>query len=237
MFLGPCSFHLGCLVDIEDALDAAERNVSMSQVGLLRPGRLLYAPSPLPPVLPLCLRQLGPHTLLLPLFVWTFGILVNTRMARSWSATSPGQHALQSSAERLVSMMPATVVCTLVQTPPLCSLTKRSIWQAVAWLRSCVLTACLASPTTFNIDCNSLVYGACRRDSLWTRLCAVPLLLLRSSGRYLYRPQASHDPGDVAAARFVGVNRAAVDFHTAPTRRTRKSPLSRHQSQRRRCNC
>ena len=40
------------------------------------------------------------------------------------------------------------------------------------------------------------------------------LLLLRSSGRYLYRPQASHDPGDVAAARFVGVNRAAVDFHT-----------------------
>ena len=40
------------------------------------------------------------------------------------------------------------------------------------------------------------------------------LLLLHSSGRYLYRPQATHDPGDVAAARFVGVDRAAVDFHT-----------------------
>ncbi|CAE7562314.1 unnamed protein product [Symbiodinium sp. CCMP2592] len=40
------------------------------------------------------------------------------------------------------------------------------------------------------------------------------LLLLHSSGRYLYRPQATHDPGDVSAARFVGVDRAAVDFHT-----------------------
>ena len=40
------------------------------------------------------------------------------------------------------------------------------------------------------------------------------LLLLHSSGRYLYRPQATHDPGDVAAARFVGVDLAAVDFHT-----------------------
>ena len=40
------------------------------------------------------------------------------------------------------------------------------------------------------------------------------LLLLHSSGRYLYRPQATHDPRDVAAARFVGVDRASVDFHT-----------------------
>ncbi|CAE7824168.1 CFDP2 [Symbiodinium sp. CCMP2592] len=39
------------------------------------------------------------------------------------------------------------------------------------------------------------------------------LLLLHSSGRYLYRPQAAHDPGDVAAASFVGVDRASVDFH------------------------
>ncbi|CAE7485058.1 unnamed protein product [Symbiodinium sp. CCMP2592] len=39
------------------------------------------------------------------------------------------------------------------------------------------------------------------------------LLLLHSSGRYLYRPQAAHDPGDVAAARFVGVDRVSVDFH------------------------
>ena len=36
------------------------------------------------------------------------------------------------------------------------------------------------------------------------------LLLLHSSGRYLYRPQASHDPGDVAAARFVGVNQLSI---------------------------
>ena len=58
--------------------------------------------------------------------------------------------------------------------------------------------------------------------SVWTlppRFPASPairssLLLLHSSGRYLYRPQASHDPGDIAAARFVGVNRAEVDFHT-----------------------
>ena len=40
------------------------------------------------------------------------------------------------------------------------------------------------------------------------------LLLLHASGRYLYRPQASHDPGDVAAARFIGIDRATVDFHT-----------------------
>ncbi|CAE7700405.1 unnamed protein product [Symbiodinium sp. CCMP2592] len=40
------------------------------------------------------------------------------------------------------------------------------------------------------------------------------LLLLHQSGRYLFRVQASQLPVDEAAARFVGVDRAAVEFHT-----------------------
>ena len=40
------------------------------------------------------------------------------------------------------------------------------------------------------------------------------LLLLHSSGRYIFRPPATHDPGDVAAAQFVGIPRDSVDFHT-----------------------
>ena len=40
------------------------------------------------------------------------------------------------------------------------------------------------------------------------------LLLLHASGRYLLGSRPSGVPADVAAARFVGVDRAAVNFHT-----------------------